>query len=180
MLDRWAELRARLEPGKSWQSPDKLKAIRLLGKQPLDAADDADVLTIFIACHVIDPQHPSAYYELRCDADRLRSGKDTRNGWISESLEQPRPSNEIEGREMLSQIVERATARLEEKAEACRQRAELDARLATDRLSFDDSPEGERLRRYQTTCGRSLYKAIDSIVKLRLVAQDGTAGYRPD
>ncbi len=71
LLARWAELQARLEPGQSWQSPDKLKAIRLLGKQPLDAADDADVASIFIACHVIDPQYPSAFYEIRSDADRL-------------------------------------------------------------------------------------------------------------
>jgi hypothetical protein len=71
LLDRWAELRARLEPGQSWLSPDKLKAIRLLGKQPLDAADDADVATIFLACHAIDPQCPSAFLELRSDADRF-------------------------------------------------------------------------------------------------------------
>jgi hypothetical protein len=73
---------------------------------------------------------------------------------------------------MLSRIVERATARLEKQAEAHRQWAQQDAKLAADRLSFDDSAEGERLRRYETTCGRSLYKAIDSIIKMRLVAND--------
>ncbi len=67
MLARWAELLARLEPGRSWQSPDKFKAIRLLGKQPLDAADDADVASIFMACHVIDPQYRSAFFEIRSD-----------------------------------------------------------------------------------------------------------------
>jgi hypothetical protein len=70
LLARWAELKVRLEPGKSWHSPDKLRAIRLMGKQPLDAADNADVLSIFLACHAIDPVHPSAYYEIRSDANR--------------------------------------------------------------------------------------------------------------
>jgi hypothetical protein len=56
LLDRWAELGALLDQGQTWQSPDKLKAIRLLGHQPLDAADSEVVATIFQACRVLDPQ----------------------------------------------------------------------------------------------------------------------------
>ncbi len=171
LLARWAELKTRLEPGKSWHSPDKLRAIRLLGKQPLDAADDADVATIFIACHVIDPQFPSAFYEIKGDADGA-DWKRYQKRLENRGVEQPCPKDESEAREVLLRIVNRATARLDEKAEACRKRAEIDAGLATDRLSFDDSPEAERLRRYQTTCSRGLHKAIDAIVKLRLVAKD--------
>ncbi len=36
LLDRWAELGARLDRGDTWPSAEKVKAIRLLGKQPLD------------------------------------------------------------------------------------------------------------------------------------------------
>ena len=50
------ELGSLLDRGLSWQSPDKLKAIRLLGRQPLDAADSEVVALIFQACHVLDPQ----------------------------------------------------------------------------------------------------------------------------
>jgi hypothetical protein len=57
LLDRWGELGGLLDRGLSWQSPDKLKAIRLLGRQPLDAADSEVVALIFQACHVLDP-HP--------------------------------------------------------------------------------------------------------------------------
>ena len=39
LLDRWAELRSLLEQEQPWQSHDKLRAIRLLGRQPLDALD---------------------------------------------------------------------------------------------------------------------------------------------
>src|SRR5262249_19828566 len=56
LTDRWAELGSLLDRGACWQSPDKLKAIRLLGHQPLDAADSEVVATIFQACHVLDPQ----------------------------------------------------------------------------------------------------------------------------
>ena len=37
-----------------WQSPDKFKAIRLLGKYPLNALDDPQVTVVFLACHRID------------------------------------------------------------------------------------------------------------------------------
>jgi hypothetical protein len=56
LLDRWAELRGLLDRGLSWQSPDKLRAIRLLGRQPLDAADSEVVATIFRSCHVLEPR----------------------------------------------------------------------------------------------------------------------------
>src|SRR6516165_12787281 len=56
LLDRWADLGALLDRGQSWQAPDKLRAIRLLGRQPLEAADSQVVATIFQACHVLDPQ----------------------------------------------------------------------------------------------------------------------------
>jgi hypothetical protein len=39
--------------------------------------------------------------------------------------------------------------------------------LAADRLAFDDSPEGERLRRFDLACGRGLARSLDSLLKLR-------------
>jgi hypothetical protein len=53
MLDRGDELATLVECELAWLSPDKLKAIRLLGMQPIDAVDDLDVARIFLACFVI-------------------------------------------------------------------------------------------------------------------------------
>ncbi|HEX3446976.1 MAG TPA: hypothetical protein VHS97_01915, partial [Isosphaeraceae bacterium] len=66
MLDRWAELGTLVECELAWLSPDKLKAIRLMGMQPIDAIDDLDVARIFLACFVIrgstgDPFHEIIY-----------------------------------------------------------------------------------------------------------------------
>src|SRR5262249_3823244 len=58
MLDRWAELKALLEDGLKWLSPDQFKAVRLLGRQPLDAIDDSRVMTIYMACWRLDPEGP--------------------------------------------------------------------------------------------------------------------------
>jgi hypothetical protein len=56
------------------------------------------------------------------------------------------------------------------KAEAHRERAAVKAELAADILAFDDSPEGERLRRYELAHGRGVARAIDLLRKHRLTA----------
>ena len=48
LLDRWGELRDVLEAGQKWQAPDRFKAIRLLGRQPLDMDEDARVMAIYL------------------------------------------------------------------------------------------------------------------------------------
>ena len=51
----WARLKAILDQGQAWLSSDKLKAVRLLGKQPFDAIDDRDVAMVFLASFVLKP-----------------------------------------------------------------------------------------------------------------------------
>ena len=64
LLDRWADLRSMLEQEQPWQSHDKLRAIRLLGRQPLDALDDSQVAKVFLACHTIDSSGGELLHEL--------------------------------------------------------------------------------------------------------------------
>jgi hypothetical protein len=45
--------------------------------------------------------------------------------------------------------------------------------LAADRLAFDDSPEAERLRRFDLACGRGLARSLDSLLKLRRAPELG-------
>jgi hypothetical protein len=77
------------------------------------------------------------------------------------------PKDAAAARQMLLEIVDRATARLQEKAERFRQLAELDAVSAADRLSWDDTAEGERLRRYELTCERTWLRMFDLLLKVR-------------
>ena len=55
LLREWARLKAILDLGQPWLSSDKLKAVRLLGKQPFDALDDRDVAMVFLASWVLKP-----------------------------------------------------------------------------------------------------------------------------
>jgi len=47
LLDRWTELRGLLDDGLKWQPHDQFKAVRLLGRQPMDAIDEPRVIAIY-------------------------------------------------------------------------------------------------------------------------------------
>jgi hypothetical protein len=175
MLSRWTELRDLLDQGYPWQSPDKLKAIRLLGHQPIDAADDPDVAEIFLAAWVLDPgnREVDPFAELWKELlpgeenlykQRLR-GREAED-WL--------PEGEDEARCRLRKIIDRATARLKDLASSHRERADANPAAQADRLSFDGGTEGERLRRYQLGCGRTLFRTLDTLLKLRRSASSAT------
>jgi hypothetical protein len=175
MLNRWTELRDLLDQGYLWQSPDKLKAIRLLGHQPIDAADDTDVTDIFLACWVLDPENRAVdpfaelWKELLPGEENLYrprlKGREAED-WL--------PEGEDAARGRLRKIVDRATTRLEALALAHRERAQAEVADQAARLSFDASMEGERLRRYQMSCNRALFRTLDMLLKLRRSASSGS------
>ena len=253
LLDRWGELGALLDRGLSWQSPDKLKAIRLLGRQPLDAADSEVVALIFQACHVLDPQpaHASGAersqsqglaeavrvldvmgkgafsllrdvgqaqavgplesdpeadenfddlaelseseddveFEARIEWQRCGAAFAELRGELTEAegrgyrrrlegrrVDELRPRDPAEARAKLRGIVEQAVARLEARREVHEQWEAVAAANQVARLSFDASPEGERLRRFQLAGNRSLLRTLDTLLKFR---RDGD-GPQPD
>jgi hypothetical protein len=67
LLDRWAELRELLRPGQCWHSPDKFKAVRLVGKHPLDVPDEPKLGQIFLASQVVNPEYPGPFHELEIE-----------------------------------------------------------------------------------------------------------------
>jgi hypothetical protein len=64
-------------------------------------------------------------------------------------------------------LIERTTVRLTAKAEAHRERARVMAAFAPDILAFDDSPDGERLRRFELASGRGLSRSLNDLDKRR-------------
>ena len=166
LLDQWAELRLILEEGKKWLPADKLKAIRLLGRQPLEAVHDRRVLMIFAACQAVEECPgaliPEIVWELRYTerepyAERL----------AARGIDELTPKNPAAGRQALLEIVDRATTALNIKADEHRRHAEVNAALLADCLSFDDSKEGERLRRFELAASRGIARSLDTLLKLR-------------
>jgi hypothetical protein len=166
LLAEWAKLKAVLDEGQAWISPDKLKAVRLLAKQPFDVIDTRDVAIVFLASFVLKGDTGHWYWEIivemnDADAKRFRNSAATRQ------LNSLKPADAGKARQALLGIIERGTERLSVKAEAHRERARVMAALAPDILAFDGSPDGERLRRFELASGRGLSRALDDLRKYR-------------
>jgi hypothetical protein len=170
LLDRWAELRAVLDQGRAWHAPEKLRAIRLLGRQPRDAANAPVAATLLLASHVLDPQQEDAFAEVLNEVG-AGNGIGSQPRWAGRRVETLRPRDEVEARAVLIGIVDRATSRLEAMVPLHQEREADDAAEQADRLSFDESAAGERLRRLQMYCGRSFLRMIDVLLKIRQRAE---------
>jgi hypothetical protein len=166
LLDQWAVSRDLLERGVPWLAPDKLKAVRLLGRHPIDAIDCLDVARVYLASHVRLNQEGDPFQEIMNElapdealvyANFLRQRR----------YEALAPKDAATARQMLLDLVDRTTERLLQKADVFRELAELDAAYTADRLSWDDTAEGERLRRYELTCNRTLLRMFELLLKVR-------------
>jgi hypothetical protein len=191
LLDRWAELQARLEAGEVWTAPDQFKAIRLLGKQPLDAIDDPEVTLICLACAKISPDGKGAdafatiKNELRDTG--LASLKDEYSAYSKElrkrSFANLQPPDAGAAREALRALIDRQTARLKLILASNQEVADVRGADAPDRLAFDPSPEGEKLRRYLLSAARLANQTIRtflSVVGGGLSVDEGDRGLEPE
>ena len=166
LLDCWAALRDRIETGQCWQSPEKLRGIRMLGRQPLDCADHRDVAEVLLACHVLDPQHKQAFSEVRCemDDDEWKAYARRLEGRNYTAIT---PVDAPAARAVLLGVVDKATRRLNLLVTTHQERDAQVAALNVHALAFDATAEGERLRRYKNACERAFHRTIATLLKVR-------------
>ena len=77
------------------------------------------------------------------------------------------PADKDVAKAKLLEIVSAAVDRLKILYEDHEARTAAASADRSARLAFDDSDEGERLRRFQIACGRSLNRCLDTLLKLR-------------
>jgi hypothetical protein len=166
LLEKWEALRVLVGQGTPWLGSDKLKAVRLLGRRPTDAHDWHEVAEIYLATHVIAGKSGNPFQEI---LDELSPEKSC---LYAEFLKQRgydscMPEDRAAAKQMLLDIIDRAAEPLEQKADHLAEIAEQLAPYAADRLSWDDTPEGERLRRYETRCSSTWFRLFDLLFKVR-------------
>lgn len=173
LLDRWAGLRSRLVPGDLWLPSDQFVAIRLLGKQPLDAIDDRNVLLICLASAKLSPDgnaDPFAGIKRELRDDPTDRKTDERLGYIQalkcRPLAQLQPKDADSAREALRALVDRECKRVKEILERHRQHAAASAADEVDRLALDPGPEGEKRRRYMLSLKRLQFQALKTFLPL--------------
>ena len=85
------------------------------------------------------------------------------------------PADAESGKAALLELVGEEEGRLEERLTALLERQDADAGAEPE---FDASDAGERLRRYQATCDRSLLRVLDALRKRRREAEGSSARVR--
>ena len=100
LLGEWASLKDELDRGQPWTSPDKLKAVRLLGKQPVDAIDDEQVALVFLASFVLNPEMGKWYWEILMELNDDDTRRFRKNAAIRQ-LGSLKPANAAVARQAL-------------------------------------------------------------------------------
>ena len=178
MLAQFAELRALLLPGRAWEALDKFKAIRLLGHQPLDIWD-RDVCEIHLRTWTIRGMRDNAWSELRSELRKDEYGFIQRTAvrrWpeLHDSLDKQKE------RQALIALIDRTVEQVKAKLAVAEERAERDAALRADCLSFDDSHEGELIRRYETSSRRAFLRSLSEFYKARRERDEQQEPYPDD
>jgi hypothetical protein len=171
LLDRWKELAQILESGDCWRSPNRFRAIRLLGKQPLDAMVDFSVRTIFLACHVISPVSKSPFDDLirEVKEDWAPPHPVILNALDVLTIKPLIPQDPAEERQILESLVDRAMTGLPALLSEHEARDDVNRAGLADHDAFDRDHQGEVTRRYEMSGDRAFHSAR---VQLRLFRKD--------
>ncbi len=166
LLREWYEIRKPLEAGASWLPCQKFKAIRLLGREPIDAVHDDEVALIFLATHAIEPEYLSAFEELKCDIpeDQLENHmaqleRDERKAIT--------PADEEAGRAALLAIVDKAIERLSGLEDENAEVTDFVEKLQSETVSAAETKRAEQVERHFGDCNRLMTRNIDAFHRLR-------------
>ena len=170
LLDRWAELRSALEDdpdaGAGWRPDQRLRAVRLLGKGPLDAIDDPMVQAIYLGSFVLAADGAQVF------ADQYAELTLPQFEVFLQRLEARRVSDRVppdraSARQALLAMVDQVVGDLEFLSASHAEQEQARAACPSSHLLFDDSPEADRLHRLQARLLNSLLRTIESLRKLR-------------
>jgi hypothetical protein len=167
LIGHWQMLRDRLERGLVWQPQDRLKSIRMLGRQPIEIVEDERVLLIYIGSFGLHPagkKHPLE--DLKCemetpDLDVFLERAQSRWPLILDASDTPK------AKQALFDLVNDNLKRLEAKVLAYREVAAELAASRARRMASDCSPEAERLKRYELANSRRAHRCLDAFYKHR-------------
>ena len=121
---------------------------------------------IYLACHVLSNDGGEPFQEILNELSAEERPIFDRY-WKRRKYAGLAPADASAAREMLLMLIDRAVLHLEAKADALRQIAEVDAEHAVDRLRWDDTTEGEKLRRYDLACKRLWLRMSEMLLKAR-------------
>ena len=166
LIERWKELEASLERDGAWHRPERFRAFRLLRIRPSDAYFNDGLILFLQACQVLDPGAGSLMGELWNELVTPLTLASLEEAF-QRVIRQSAVPDQAAAREELQRTIDGEVEKLEEKAAWHAERAELMSALSPHLLAFDDSHEGELMRRYENSCEKLLKRNLDELEKRR-------------
>jgi hypothetical protein len=164
LVEQWQALLEQLETLGFWQSPDRLKLIRLLGRHPVEAREDWRITALYVASHALKPVGKCEFKDLSSDMSHTqlaRYWKALKERW-PDLFHFKDPAH---WKQILVEMVQQSLKRLYAKLEIFEANAEIDAERTLARLSYDPSAEGEGLRKHQMTCLNRFFRGMETFRK---------------
>ena len=165
-------MRKPIDSGAGWISCEKLVALRLLGKQPLDALFDREAALVFLASHAIRPVFKSAFRELRCEIhyDRVKFHE----GQLSRpEVRAITPADAAAARAVLLEIIDQAIERLgrldAEHAEA----DEILEMVESNIVSEAEAKQVAQIQRHGESANRLVIRNLDTIKRWHRWKEEG-------
>ena len=157
LLEQWDFLKDRLHTGRGhWVPSDKFRAIRLISKQPIDAVDCKTVAQIFTASH--------ALYQAGKPFDNLISdmGEAALDTYVKRVTSLYRDligaEDPKKARQFLIELVEENIREIEVVLEEHLEKDREKAQRTIDHHGFNDTREGEAIRRHWLRCRNALVR----------------------
>ena len=172
LLEHWGELAEVIASGLCWTSEHKFTAIRLLGKQPVNAVSTPKVAQVFLACHAIEPRYEHPFQEIRSDmpAEHFEQYK-IRLGM--RNFAAITPADADAARAVLLGIVQEATERLRMLQDK-HQRVAQNSKAQQPAIKYvDDTKAGGQIHRLMASSNRLVHQNLAAIEKLRRNEEEG-------
>ncbi len=164
LLREWEALRRNLLSGLSILSHEKLKMLRLMGKQPIQAVGDPEVAQVFLACHALEARYGSVFHELRSEIEEERFKTKTfeLKRWEGQELT---PGDPSAARAVLLGIMDAAIERLRLLERERQELAETVAKRDEEKLREEERKREDQTLRHIDRCSRLMVRSIETIRK---------------
>ena len=167
LIEQWREIADRVGKNLEIQPHDRLRMIRMLSRQPVDALVDQRVWLIYVSTFGHYPKgRTDPFEDLKSDFDTVELDKflprvRSRWGLLLDA------SDTARCRATLVDLVARNIERLEAKREAHLAHLDEQAASTAAQLAFVESPDGGRLTRYEQAAQRRTQRCRDVFWKHR-------------
>ena len=165
LLREWKRLRTLAETG-FWLSPDRFRAVRMLGRQPVDALEHREVAMIFVASRGIVRLGKNEFDDLRGDMneDALDQFMLRVKARFSDLFHD---STVAEYRQMLIDLADEHIKRLNSKCARHLKKATANAARTIDKLGEDQSPKGASAKQLELKCMNTIKRLMAPYQKER-------------